>query len=123
MDRFIQLTLSLALALVLLGCGSSEETYEAIQLPSHIKSAVMHIKDGKGRLQIEYQERTFVADGKIEEATVPQSFSLVRDSEDDQFFRYDFVWSLPINAWICPQCIAPLAPGFSGDSSIAWVKK
>ena len=115
--------LAAALLLPLLGCGSSEETYQAYMLPSHIKSAVLHVNDGKGQLRIKYANEVFVAEGKIENAAAPPNFALVRDSDDDKFLKYSFNWRMEINAWVCPECLSPAGPSPIGQSSMLWAKK
>lgn len=114
---------SAVLLSALVGCGSSEETYEASILPSHVRSAVLHVKKGKGQLRVEYANQVFVADGKIEESPTPRSFALVRDSDDDKFLKFEFIWRLELNAWVCLECLRPIGHGPIGESSVLWVKK
>ena len=122
-SRLLQSVTAFCLFLLLTGC-SNDGLYEVAPLPPGFKSATLHVEDGKGVMKIEYQGSSIVAEGKIEERVTMRSFSLVRDSADDQFLRFDFIWEPETNAWVCPDCVSPKGIGRSPlEPIILWIKK
>ena len=116
-------SLAACLVLLLSGCGI-DGTYEPTLLPSHIKSAVLYVKDGRGQLRVEGSNKVFIANGIIDDKDLPvRSFSLVNDSKDDGLPKYTFIWRPFTSYWDCPECIKPKSTKPNDIGSIQWSKK
>ena len=92
--------------MALVACAPVEERYEAEKLPPEVKVAVLRVQSKIGTLRVEYADgRVITSEGRIENLPQPRSFAVLRNSTDDQFAQYDFVWNLEGNSWSCTLCL------------------